>query len=103
MQVPCGPYSGSDTGSRISRIDWQGSRTTFVNNLPSCMAPPVAGSGVTGMADVAFIGNTLYSLIGGTGCSHGVPDIPNGVIKVGAHGSWTMAANYSEYILANPR
>src|SRR5580704_3345836 len=27
---PVGPYLGSDTGSRISRVDWNGVRTTVV-------------------------------------------------------------------------
>src|ERR1700709_1995867 len=48
---PVGPYKGSDTGSRISRISWQGIRTTFVDYLPSCTAGAATGSGVTGMAD----------------------------------------------------
>jgi hypothetical protein len=54
------------------------------------------------MADVAFIGNTVYGLIGGAGCSHGVPDIPNGLIKANADGSWKLVANYSQFILAHP-
>ncbi len=104
-QIPAtgpGPSTGSNTGSRISKIDWQGVRTTFADNLPSSQANVASGSGVTGMADVAFMGNTLYGLIGGAGCSHGVADIPNGVIKVKSNGSWTLAANYSQYIIAHP-
>lgn len=104
-QVPAtgpGPLTGSDSGSRISKIDWQGNRTTFVNYLPSSQTNAATGHGVTGMADVAFIGNTLYGLIGGGGCSHGVPKIPNGIAQAGANGSWTLAANYSKYLLAHP-
>ena len=99
---PVGPYMGSDTGSRISRINWQGVRTTVVDHLPSCTAGAATGSGVTGMADVAFIGNTLYGLIGGAGCSHGVPDIPNGIIKANPDGTWSLVANYSAFLLAHP-
>src|SRR5450631_2847926 len=99
---PVGPYKGSDTGSRISRIDWQGNRTTYVDHLPSCTAGAATGSGVTGMADVAFIDNTLYALIGGAGCSHGVPDIPNSVIKVNLDRTWSLVANYSAFIIAHP-
>ncbi len=99
---PVGPYRGSNTGSRISKIDWQGNRTTFVDNLPSTTAGAATGSGVTGMADVAFIGNTLYALIGGAGCSHGVPDIPNSIIKINADKTWTIAANYSDFLLSHP-
>ena len=97
-----GPYTGNDSNSRISKIDWQGNRTTFVNYLPSCQSNEITGHGVTGMADVAFIGNTLYGLIGGAGCSHGVPNIPNGIAKADESGSWTLAANYSKYLLAHP-
>ena len=104
-QVPAtgpGPSTGSDTGSRISKIDWQRVRTTVADHLPSSQSNVATGSGVTGMADVAFIGNTLYGLIGGGGCSHGVPNVPNGVIKVNSNGSWSLVANYSAFIIAHP-
>ena len=99
---PVGPYMGNDSTSRISMVNRQGTRSTFVNYLPSCTAGAKTGSGVTGMADVAFIGNTLYGLIGGAGCSHGVPDIPNGIVKADGNGSWKLVANYSQFILAHP-
>jgi hypothetical protein len=102
VPTPPGPYLGNDSNSRISKIDWQGMRTTVANYLPSCSADVSAGSGVTGMADVAFVGPVLYGLIGGAGCSHGVPGIPNGVVRVNANHSWTLTANYSNYILAHP-
>ncbi len=54
------------------------------------------------MADVAFIGNTLYGLIAGAGCSHSVPDIPNSVVRVYADHHWAVAANYSDFLLSNP-
>src|SRR5690242_15775930 len=37
---PVGPYTGSDTGSRISIISPHGVRTTYVDHLPSSMASP---------------------------------------------------------------
>jgi hypothetical protein len=79
MQVPgpVGPYSGSDTGSRISRI-WKGQRITVADKLPSTID---AQGDIAGVSDVAFIGNTLYGLLAGAGCSHGVPAIPNGIVK----------------------
>ncbi len=97
-----GPYLGNDSNSRISRIDWQGTRTTFVNYLPSCTANPKTGSGVTGMADVAVVGNTLYGLIGGGGCTHGVPDVPNGIIKSTGNGTWKLIADYSAFLISHP-
>jgi hypothetical protein len=99
---PVGPYTGSDTGSRISRVGWDGVRTTFVNHLPSSTTAPGGGSGIQGVADIAFIGNDLYAVLAGAGCSHGVPDIPNGVIKVKADRSWKIIANLSEFIMNNP-
>jgi hypothetical protein len=97
-----GPYSGSATGSRISRIDSEGNRTTVVDNLPSSQTNPDIGSLVSGVADVAFIGKTMYAILAGAGCSHGVPDTPNGVIRINADGSWQMIADLSAYQRANP-
>src|SRR5690349_12554751 len=63
---PIGPSLGGFTG-RVSKINSQGVRTTVVDQLPS----RVSGVGdYIGVADVAFIGNTPYALIGGAGCSH---------------------------------
>lgn len=99
---PVGPYHGSNTGSRISMIDRNGIRTTVADNLPSSITTPQAGSGISGVADVAFVGNTLYGILAGAGCSHGVPDIPNGVFKVNADKTWTMVANNSSFLMNNP-
>src|SRR5438552_5005742 len=61
-QVPdAGPYTGGFT-SRISKIDAHGNRTTLVDNLPSSQTNPSLGSLVSGVADVAFIGNTMYAI-----------------------------------------
>jgi hypothetical protein len=97
-----GPYTGSQTGSRISRIGRDGTRTTFVDNLPSDQTAVTAGSDVSGVADVAFIGNTLYGLLAGAGCSHGVTGIPNGVFKVNRDRSWEIIANMSAFWMNNP-
>ena len=99
---PVGPYTGSDDGSRISRVNLAGVRTTFVDHLPSDQTSPLQGSLVSGVADVAFIGNTLYALFAGAGCSHGVPSIPNGIIKVNHDKTWSMIANLSAFQMANP-
>jgi hypothetical protein len=99
---PVGPYLGSATGSRISMIDGSGNRTTVVDNLPSSQTSPALGNLVSGVADVAFVGNTMYAVLAGAGCSHGVPSIPNGVIRVNPNGSWTMIADLSAYQRAHP-
>src|SRR6266446_2534880 len=105
-QVPdVGPYTGSITGSRISKINANGVRTTAVDNLPSSQTNPQTGSLVSGAGDVAFIGNTLYILLGGAGCSHGVPQVPempNGVLRVNADGTLDLIANLGAFQMANP-
>src|SRR5262249_53888230 len=35
-------------------------------------------------------------------CSHGVPTIPNGVIKIGRYGTWKLIANLSAFQKAHP-
>ena len=98
---PVGPYTGGHT-ARISRINSSGVRTTVVDNLPSSQTSPAIGSLVSGVADIAFIGNTLYALLAGAGCSHGVADTPNGVIRVNANGTWTLVADLSAFIQSHP-
>ena len=93
-----GEYFGSTKGSRISRIDSSRHVETFVDGLPSSQAEGLA----SGVADVAFVGNTLYAIFAGAGCSHGVPGIPNGVIRVNPDRSWTMIANLSAFQQAHP-
>jgi hypothetical protein len=102
---PVGPYAGSATGSRISKIDANGNRTTAVDNLPSSQTSAATGNLTSGAADVAFIGNTLYILMGGAGCSHGVPQVPemsNGVLRVNEDGSTELIANLSAFVMAFP-
>ena len=102
---PVGPYTGSAIGSRISKIDANGVRTTAVDNLPSSQTSAATGNLISGAADVAFIENTLYILLGGAGCSHGVPQVPempNGVIRVNADGTLDLIANLSAFVMAFP-
>jgi hypothetical protein len=75
---------------------------TVADHLPSSTTAPGGGSAIQGIADVQFIGNTLYAVTGGAGCSHGVPDIPNGIVRVNPDKSWTMVANCSQYLMNNP-
>jgi hypothetical protein len=93
-----GQYFGSTRGSRISKIDSNGTVTTFVNHLPSSEASGLA----SGVADIAFIGNTMYGILASAGCSHGVPSIPNGVFRVNADHTWTIIADLSAYQRAHP-
>jgi hypothetical protein len=101
-----GPYTGSTNdpvrGGRISRIDPTGSVSTVVKALPSSQTSPALGSLVSGVSSVAFIDHRLYALLSGAGCSHGVPSVPNGVIRVQPDGSWSLLANLSAFQAANP-
>jgi hypothetical protein len=96
-----GPYTGNPTNARVSRIV-NGVPTPVGDPLPSDQTSPDSGSLVSGVADVAFIGDTLYALIAGAGCSHGVPTIPNEVIRLNDDGSWTQIADLSAFLAANP-
>jgi hypothetical protein len=91
-----GPYTGDFT-ARISKIDRHRVRTTVVDHLPSSQTNKDVGFLVSGVADVAFIGNTLYALIAGAGCSHGLLDTANGVIRVNSDGSWKQIADLSAF------
>ena len=83
-------------------IDEQGIRTTVADHLPSSTTTPMSGSSNQGIADVEFIGNTLYGLLAGAGCSHAVPGIPNGIIKVHQDKSWSIVANCSAFLMNHP-
>jgi len=100
--APVGPYGGSETGARISRVRGDGTVETVVDGLPSSQTQPLPGPLVSGVGAVAFIGKTLYAVLAGAGCSHGVPDVPNGVIRVRKDGTWQMIADLSAFIQAHP-
>lgn len=105
VPAPVGPYTGGFT-SRISKIDAQGNVSTVIDGLPSSQTSPAQGNLVSGVADVAFIGNTLYAITAGSGCSHGLEGTDNGIFKVNSDGTWTMVADLSnfqkEHPVANP-
>jgi hypothetical protein len=101
---PVGPYHGGPT-ARISKITSTGqvtTVTTVVDGLPSGMTSLPSGDTV-GAADVAFVGDTLFALLAGGGCSHGNPDAPNGVIRVDVvHGTWSYVADLSAFVQTHP-
>lgn len=99
---PVGPYTGSATGARIAKIDASGAVTTVVDNLPSSQTSADLGSLVSGVGDVAFIGDTLYAVLAGAGCSHGVADVPNALIRANADGTWETVADLGAFLAANP-
>ncbi|HUP12675.1 MAG TPA: ScyD/ScyE family protein [Niastella sp.] len=99
---PLGPYTGSNTGARIVRVSKGGNVTTVADMLPSSQTAATQGSLISGVADVAFVGNTLYGLLGGAGCSHGITGVPNGIVKVRSDKTWKVTANLSEWQMAHP-
>ena len=93
-----GPYKGSNSGGRISVIK-NGVPQTVIDTLPSSQT--VNGL-ISGVADVAFIGDTLYALLSGAGCSHGVTSFPNAIVRINKNGPPSLVANLSAFQQANP-
>jgi hypothetical protein len=98
---PVGPYTGGFT-SRISKIDRHGNRTTVIDGLPSSQTSPNQGNLISGVADVKFIGKTLYAITAGSGCSRGLEGTTNGIFKVNSNNTWTMIADLSAFQKAHP-
>ncbi len=98
---PIGPYSGGMT-ARISRIDATGTRSTLVDGLPSTQSSARSRGQVSGVASVAFVGDTLYALLAGAGCSHGLAGTVNGIYRVGMDGSWKLVADLGAFLRTHP-
>lgn len=96
-----GPYTGGFT-ARISKIAPDGTVSVVADHLPSSQTSPGFGNLVSGVADVAFIGNQLYALLTGAGCSHGLAGTNNGVIRINSDGSWTQIADLSTFQKRHP-
>jgi hypothetical protein len=93
---------GNPAGSRILEVSASGKLTTVADNLPSSQTSASQGSLISGVGDIAFVGNTLYGILAGAGCSHGVPFLDNGVIKVGKGGKWSLIADLSLFQQSHP-
>ena len=102
-QVPAvGPYTGSATGGgRISKVV-NHVRVTVNDKFPSSMTSDATGNLTSGVADIAWIGNTLYAITAGSGCSHGVANTVNGVYRVNGNSTPTLVANLSRFQMNNP-
>jgi sugar lactone lactonase YvrE len=95
---PPGPYVNGPSG-RISRIDRHGVRHTVASGFPSGLN---AFGDVLGVADVAFIGATLYALSSGGGCSHGTTASPAGIARVSPSGAWSIVVDLSAWQMGHP-
>ncbi len=101
VAAPIGPYTGGYT-ARISKIDSSGNVTTVLDGLPSSQTDAASGGLTSGVSDVAFIGNTLYALLAGAGCSHGLEGTSNGILRLNSDGSTTLIADLSAFQQAHP-
>jgi hypothetical protein len=98
---PVGPYSGGYTAS-IASVSPFGAVTRVVTGLPSSQTSPALGF-MSGVADVDFIGNQLYALTAGAGCSHGLLGTNNSILRVNlSTGTTIPVANLSSFIKTHP-
>ena len=93
-----GPFQSGRT-SRVTSFDLQGNRTVVVDNLPSSI--DIFGE-TFGAADVAFLGNTLYIVTNGSGCSQGVSYANNGILRLNGDGTLTQINDLSAWTQNNP-
>jgi hypothetical protein len=97
---PVGPYTGSSSNARISKIAKNGTRTTVAGGFPSTQD---AMGDLIGVADVVFVDGTLYAVVAGGGCSHGNPNSPTGIARVNlSNGTWTMIADIGAWLKTHP-
>lgn len=102
VPAPVGPYLGGYTG-RISAVNvTTGVRTTIARNLPSNQTAAKAGGYASSVADVTFLHGTLYALISGAGCSHGLAGTFNSIDRIGPEGTATPIVNLSNFIKTHP-
>jgi hypothetical protein len=92
-----GPFMGGSTGA-IAMIDG-GCPTAVVTGLPSTAD---AMGEVLGAESVAFLGSDMYVAADGGGPVHGNPDAPSGVFKADGSGGFTLVADLSTWLRANP-
>jgi hypothetical protein len=94
-----GPYLGGATAT-ISQVDRSGTLSVLARGLAS--SQNAAGDSF-GIADLAFLNDSLYALVAGGGCSHGNPDLPNGIVKVNLkNGKWDYITDLSLFYIEHP-
>jgi hypothetical protein len=102
VPAPVGPYLGGFTG-RISAVNvTTGVRTTIAHSLPSNQTAPAGGVFASSVAGVAFLHGTLYALIPGGGCSHGLIGTFTSVDRISARGIATPIVNLSRFLETHP-
>lgn len=102
VPAPIGPYTGGYT-ARVSAVDvTSGKRITILNKLPSAQTNASSGGYVSGAAAVAFLHHTLYVLVSGAGCSHGLAGTYNSIEAIGPDCTAKAIVNLSEFLMNNP-
>ena len=99
--APVGPYTGGFT-AKITKVAPDGTATTVAEHLPSSQTSALTGALTSGVADVAFIGDKLYALYAGAGCSHGLAGTANGIVRVNPNGTTTNIASLEAFQRAHP-
>lgn len=98
---PVGPYHGGPTAT-VTRIVPGVSQAVAVSGLPSAISSLPSGD-THGASDVAFLGDNLFVLVAGGGCSHGNPDDPAGLARANTRkGTWDLVSDLSAFLEANP-
>ena len=90
-------FMGGPTAS-VVRIE-AGCPVAVADGLPSTRD---VDGGVTGVADVAILGDQLYALEAAGGDLYGNPGTTGGVYQVNADGTTTLIADTSAWLAANP-
>ena len=62
----------------------------------------MSGSLVSVVVNVAFIGDTLYRVEAGAGCSHGLTGTAKTLFRVNHNGTITTSANLSAFQMSHP-
>lgn len=100
VQFPVGPFVGGNS-ARVVRIEANGSVSVVAGGLPSAEAGAAIGGDKQGASSVTFVGNHLFFLLSGGGCSHAHAEANNGIFTVGRAGVFRLT-DLSAWLLANP-
>ncbi len=93
---PLGPVAGGYTG-RISKIGRHGHVSTVADELPSTGYNSLVGGDRMGVGAVTFVGDRLFAILAGGGCSHQHPSEPNSLMRVFNNGVTLPFGDLSNY------
>ena len=103
VPTPVGPYTSNGNSASVSRVNPEtGAVTRIATNLPSSQTSLNLGGLVSGVADVAFVRGTLYAMVSGAGCSHGLAGTDNVIVRINADGTVADVADLSAFLKTHP-